>query len=199
MQALVWSDYICPWAYLGRDRTRLLRSLDVAVTPMPYELHPELPAGGRAIRPDGRMAKAYADIAALCTEVELPFATPRLVPNSRRALETAEVVRGRWPEAFDALDDALFSAHFVDGVDIGDPEVIDAIVAGVVASGASAVRTAVDSGAGAEAVSRSMALAHDHGVAATPAWLFEGELVVPGAQPRELFERIVSRLRARTR
>jgi len=36
VQALVWSDYICPWAYLGRDRTALLRSLGLDVMPMTY-------------------------------------------------------------------------------------------------------------------------------------------------------------------
>src|SRR3954469_21890874 len=49
MHATVWSDYICPWAYLGRDRTNLLRALGVTVMPQPYELHPELPPEGRTL------------------------------------------------------------------------------------------------------------------------------------------------------
>jgi predicted DsbA family dithiol-disulfide isomerase len=43
-----------------------------------------------------------------------------------------------------------------------------------------------------------MARAIDHGVAGTPAGLFGDDLVLLGAQPRELFTRIVNRLRART-
>jgi len=196
MHATVWSDYICPWAYLGRDRTALLRSLGVTVTSMPYELHPDIPAGGRRVRSEGRLAGVYAYIAEQCSEVGMPFRAPTLVPNSRRALETAEVVRQREPDRYAAVDDALFAGHFVDGVDIGEPDVIDGIV-GATGIDAAAIRALVDEGAGSAAVQASIVDAHDHGVAATPAWMFSEELVIPGAQPRELFERVVARLRAR--
>lgn len=196
MHAIVWSDYICPWAYLGRDRTDLLRSLHVTVTSMPYELHPEIPSDGRAVRPDGRLSRLYDDIARQCDEVGLAFRPPQHVPNSRHALETAAVVQAHAPEHFDAVDDALFAAHFVDGLDIGDRDVVDQVVAGAGAS-AHDIAALVDRGDGASAVASSMRTARDHGVAATPAWLFGDELVIPGAQPRELFERIVARLRAR--
>jgi len=199
VHAVVWSDYICPWAYLGRDRTALLRSLGVDVVSMPYELHPELPRDGRAIRPDGRTARVYDAIAAECAEVGLPFRSPGRVPNSRRALATAEVVRVHAPFEYHSLDAALFAAHFVDGRDIGDPSELDALVT-TTGLPAAEVRALVDRGEGDEAINASMVRARDNGVAATPAWLFgaggEG-LVLPGVQPRELYERIVSRLRAR--
>jgi predicted DsbA family dithiol-disulfide isomerase len=199
VQALVWSDYICPWAYLGRDRTDLLRSLGLDVVPMPYELHPEIPSEGRTHRPDGRLAQVYGGIAEECAAVGLPFRAPTRTPNSRQALSTAEVVRLHAPEQFSALDDALFRAHFVEGRDLGDAGVLDDIVTSVGLS-PDEVRAAVDSGEGEEAVRASMVRAHANGVAATPAWLFgaDGEgLVLPGVQPRELYERIVTRLRAR--
>ncbi len=42
-----------------------------------------------------------------------------------------------------------------------------------------------------------MALAREHGVAATPAWLVDGAFVIPGVQPAETIERWVTRLVAR--
>ena len=201
MQALVWSDYICPWAYLGRDRTALLRSLGVEVTTQPYELHPELPPEGRTARPDGRLARVYESIGEECADVGMPFRPPVLVPNSRRALETAEVVRAIAPEAFVALDAALFAAHFVEGRDIGDLDVLDALVSEAGAPAAD-VRARVDKGEGHAAVAASVSRAHDHGIAATPAWLFGSDgdgFVLPGVQPRELFERVVVRLSGRLR
>ena len=199
MHAVVWSDYICPWAYLGRDRTALLRSLGVAVVSMPYELHPDIPPQGRAVRPDGRMARVYAAIADECAEAGMVLRPPSHVPNSGRALATAEVTRAHDPTRFDAMDAALFAAHFVEGRDIGDPDVLDDIVEGA-GLPARDIRTLVDRGDGRQSVAASMTHAHDNGVAATPAWLFGADgdgLVLPGVQPRELYERIVTRLRAR--
>jgi len=43
VDAVVWSDYLCPWCYLGRDRTKLLGELGVNVVPQPFEVHPEYP------------------------------------------------------------------------------------------------------------------------------------------------------------
>src|SRR5262245_46393494 len=114
MLAVLWSDYICPWCYLGQDRTALLRSLGVTVTSRPFELHPEIPVGGMPLN------RRYSRIAAACAEADMPFNPPAFVPNSRRALMTAECVRLNAPDAFDALDRALFTAYFVDGRDIGE-------------------------------------------------------------------------------
>jgi predicted DsbA family dithiol-disulfide isomerase len=164
---------------------------------MPFELHPELPSQGRQVKPNGTLAAVYDAIGRECGAVGMPFRAPTHVPNSRRALETAEVVRRRWPDSFAALDDALFDAHFVTGNDIADPDVLAMLVNG---SGAPSrqVSAAVEAGEGRVAVTTSMVSAHELGIAATPAWLFVDSFVVPGVQPRELFERVVSRLRART-
>jgi len=197
MQVKVWSDYICPWCYLGRDRTALLRSLDVEVTQLPFELHPDLAPSGRPVKATGRLAAVYASIEQECDALSMPFRAPTHVPNSRRALETAELVRLRWPEAFTAVDDALFEAHFVRGLDIGDSDVLRTLMKDAGAP-ATEVSAALAAGDGLRAVDASIDAARELGIAATPAWLFGDSFVVPGVQPRELFERVVSRLRART-
>src|SRR6476620_3069120 len=197
MLVQVWSDYICPWCYLGRDRTALLRSLGVEVVQFPFELHPELPPGGRRVSPNGRLAAVHAVIAQECADVGMAFNPPTHVPNSRLALEVAEVVRRRWQDAFPAVDDALFEPHFVSGLDIGDADVVASLVDRAGAPVAD-VTASVDAGDGKRGVDTSIGRAHDHGIAATPAWWFENDFVIPGVQPREFFQRVVARLRART-
>jgi predicted DsbA family dithiol-disulfide isomerase len=195
--AVLWSDYLCPWCYLGRDSTATMEALDVTVTHLPFELHPDVPPSGRVVRPDGRLAALLAHIGAQCAEVGLPFRTPSRLPNTRRALESAEVVRTRWPEQFDAIDTALFESVFVTGEDIGDASVLDSVLE---RAGAPAVelRSAVDAGAGAQLVAAAMELARSHGVASTPTWVLDGALLIPGAQPRDVLTRWIESIRRRS-
>jgi len=134
----------------------------------------------------------YDRVAAECEAAGLPFRVPDRIPNTRRALETAEYVRVHEPDAFAALDASLFRAHFVDGLFLGDSDVIDALVSAAGAD-AGAARSAVESGALHDAVTASMSAAYDLGIAATPTWVIEGA-IVPGLQSRDFFGRVVRRL-----
>jgi len=170
----------------------------VVITALPFELHPRIPAQGLSLKDrwGARYAEAdsmYRRIEEECEAVGLPFRRPAWIPNTRRALETAECVRVRFPAAFDALDRSLFDAHFVEGRNIGDPAVLDSLVSAAGAD-ASAVRAAVDAGSLRLAVEESMAEAREHDVTGTPSWLLDGRLLIPGVLPRHLFERAVHRL-----
>ena len=197
MEAVVWSDYLCPWCYLGRDRTTLLEQLGVAVTPLPYDLHPELPAAGRRVSPTGRLAEVLARIGAECAAVGLPFTPPEHIPNTRLAQRAAEIVRADDLDGFTRLDAALFAAVFVEGVDIGDPERLADIVTRSGPDG-DAVVHAAQAGEGADAVRASMDAAHEVGVTGTPAWLLDGKLLIPGVQDRSTIEQWVTRMIARS-
>ena len=171
------------------------------ITALPFELHPEIPPEGVSLRErwGGRYAEAdlmYRRIADECEAAGLAFRRPEHVPNTRRALETAELVRRRWPAAFDAVDRALFTAHFVEGRSLGDPDVLDHVVDAAGADAAE-VRRAVDAGEAGAAVDASMAAAEQVGVTGTPAWLLDGRFLLPGAQPHDVIERVVSRLQER--
>ena len=137
-------------------------------------------------------------IGAECAELGMPFTKPTRTPNSRRALETAEVVRIHAPDAFDALDDALFRTHWVDAGDLGDRATLDALVTSAGAD-AAGIADLVAEGVGARVLAEAMADAREHGVTATPAWLVDDVLLIPGAQPREAIERWVTKLAARDR
>jgi len=183
VNAVVWSDYLCPWCYVGQDRTALLQSLDVEVTVLPYELHPEVPVGGRPLQ------VRYRAVAAECEAVGMPFRPPTVLPNTRRVLTTAEWVRrSTEPVVFEALHAALFRAYFAEGLDIGDPDVLNALV-----RGAGADPDAVDTAAGTAWLDESMAAAREAGVTGTPAWQLSTGFVIPGVQSREFYERIVAR------
>lgn len=193
MQALLWRDYLCPWCHLGRDRTALLTTLGVTVTVTAYELHPEIPAAGRPVRPDGRFAQVLGHIAAECAAVGLPFRAPSRIANTRLALETSEVVRAEHPEAFPTVDAAFYDAQWVHDLDLGDAAVIDALLADAGLDPVP-IGQAVARGDGDRALERSLAEARDHDVTGTPAWWVDGRLLIPGVQERDTLERWVGRL-----
>ena len=144
------------------------------------------------MRDGGRLAAVFDAIARECEEIGRPFAPPTRIPNTNRALRALEVVRVTAPDAHDALEEALYRATWVDGLAIDDPDVLDELVSRAGAPNEQA-RASLDSGGGSAELAASMAEAHRSGVAATPAWAF-GEFVLPGVQPRALYERIVSKL-----
>jgi predicted DsbA family dithiol-disulfide isomerase len=193
VEATCWTDYLCPWCYLGRHRSEVIEDLGVPVHHRPYELHPEIPPEGRPVRPDGRLGPTFDRIEAECAEIGRPFRRPTRMPNTRRALETAEVVRLEHPSAFTALDESLFRAHFAEGLPIDDRDLLDELVA---AAGAppEAVRDAVGRGVGWQAVDASMHDARAAGVTSTPSWLIGDAFLIPGAQEPETVRRWVSRL-----
>lgn len=198
MQAVLWNDYLCPWAYLGRDRTRLMRELGVEITQLPFELHPEVPPEGTEIRAGGRLSRVLDVIEAECRELGIPFNRPVRTPNTRHVLETTEVVRLHAPTAFTALDEALARAHWVDGLDLRDRDLVRDLVT---AAGADAalIHDLVSDGVGTTALRASMNQAREVGVTATPAWWVDDALLIPGAQPRDTVERWVRRLIERSR
>jgi predicted DsbA family dithiol-disulfide isomerase len=193
MVVTVWSDVICPWAYLGRDRSALMeQELGCTVVRRPYELHPELPAAARPIRADGRYARVLDHIAELCVADGIAFRRPTRTSNSRDALLAIEMVRSIDPDAVDRFEGVLFHAHFVEDQLPASPEVLrDAFVAVGIDP------TRLDDTARSAAVTalaKARGDAQESGVSATPSWLFPSGFVMPGAQSREQTRRWVSRI-----
>jgi predicted DsbA family dithiol-disulfide isomerase len=196
VEATCWSDYLCPWCYVGQARDRLFTELGVTVVHRPYELHPEIPAEGRRVRPDGRLSPTFDRVEEACAEAGLPFRRPERMPNTRVALETAEWVRVHHPHAFAAVHQGLFAAHFATGDPLDDQRVLDAIVAGAGAP-ADEVRAAVGRGDAAALVDASMAQARDAGVTSTPSWVLGDGFVIPGALDASTIRRWLEKVVAR--
>ncbi|HEX4979301.1 MAG TPA: DsbA family protein [Acidimicrobiales bacterium] len=194
MHATVWSDYLCPWCYAGLDRTRRLEALGVEVTVRPFELHPDVPPAGWPM--EGRGRRLYERVGAECEAAGLAFRRPSRLPNTRRALATSEWVRRNAAAAHPVLHRSLFAAVFVDASPIDDPGVLDSLVDAAGAD-ADACRSAVESGEMDDVLDASREAAFDAGATGAPSWLLDGRLLIAGLQEPGVYERSVSRLRAR--
>ncbi len=183
---------------MGLDRSKLLQDLGVTVVTLPLEIHPEIPVGGLSLadRWGTRYAEAvqmYERIERECEAAGLPFNRPARVPNTRRALATAEWARLRAPEVAGALVRALFEAHFVDNRRLDDAEVVDELVASA-GGDATEARRAVEDGELDEPLAAAHAAAAHLGIGGTPTWLVDGRVLVPGVMARDAFRSVVSQL-----
>jgi predicted DsbA family dithiol-disulfide isomerase len=103
----------------------------------------------------------------------------------------AELARERG--AFEALHARLFDAYWARARDIGDPAVL--IEEGTsVGLEESDVVEALGNPSYLDRLEQETRTAIELGAGGVPAWVIDRRLLVPGAQPEEVFERVFERL-----
>lgn len=139
-----------------------------------------------------RYGTAFHDrLSSLFTAEGLPFTPASKVPNSRRALVLAELARDRGLHP--ALHPQLFDAYWSRGADLGDVGVLvdEGLAVGLEEE---EIRGALDDPGYLERIEAGTDAAAQLGAGGVPAWLVDQRLLVPGAQPHEVFDRVLERL-----
>jgi predicted DsbA family dithiol-disulfide isomerase len=197
MEATAWSDYCCPWAYVGVDRTRHIAGLAVNVTTLPFELHPEWSVEGIAVRAAGRFGDTLSMLSDLAGEVDMVLNVPSRLPSTRLALMTMEVVRDEAPHRWWAAHEALFGAVWIEGRNLADPvELADLLDHCGIEHSEAIVAAGVEGTMNARVMAAKEA-AYDAGATGTPSWWLDDRLLVPGLHTRDQMTNWVERLRAR--
>ncbi len=122
----------------------------------------------------------------------LPVAhTIERVPNSRGALMLGELARERG--VFDVLHPRLFDAYWGHGRDIGDEQVLveEGSAAGLAET---EIIEVLRDGRHLPQIEDSTRQAIAIGAGGVPAWMIDGRVLVPGAQPHEVFDQVLRRL-----
>ena len=171
----------------------LQRRYGAEVNWYPFDLHPEYPPEGVS-RSDieARYPQGFADrVRSLIEGAGFDYARPEVSPNSMGSLQVAELARDRG--RFHQLHPKLFHAYWSEGRNIGDRQELIAIGA---AAGLDAPEIAdtLDDGRYRERIENSTRTAREVGVDGVPAWVIDHSLLVPGAQPHEVFEEALRRL-----
>lgn len=193
IQIDVISDTICPWCFIGKRRLEKALSqrpdIPVDVRWRPFQLDSTIPPAGidrqsyldrKFGGPDGARA-VYARIEEAGAAEGIPFAFNRIsrTPNT---VDSHRLIR--WAATAGVQHDvveALFTAYFLAGLDIGDSGVLTQI-----AAAAGMDETMVDellrSAADVDLVEKEVALAHQLGVSGVPCFVFANRRAVMGAQ-----------------
>lgn len=209
----VVSDVVCPWCYIGKrrleDALAQLRAADpdlpVQVRWHPFQLNPDLPPEGKDRRHyleqkfggPARAKEIYARIAAAGATVGIPFAFDAIErqPNTLDAHRLLAWAQSRHEGDADVLVELLFKAYFIDGLYLGDHEVL---VARAEAAGydAADARAFLASGALVSDTAGADRRAREMGVSGVPFFIFDGKTAVSGAQEAAILLDAIRQARA---
>lgn len=194
----VVSDAICPWCWIGkRQLERALavlagRGLQFAVSWQPFQLNPDMPAGGldrgeyraqkfgsgaRSQEADARVAEAGAAVG-LAFRHDLMRRTPNTV-DAHRVIRMA----GRHGVQ-DAVVEALFRGYFTEGADIGDHATLVSL-AGAAGLDPAGVAAMLASDLDRQEVLEEDLTARRSGLDGVPAFLMGRYVLFTGAVPAD--------------
>ena len=202
MQVHVWSDFACPYCYIGQHNLhQALASLTPAeqghieVVHRSFELAPEAEVNNPQSKYEqlsekygvtieraqamARQAMSMAESVGLRMDYDKVIMTNTFAAHQLAHLAAAE---GKG----DAMQTALFEAHFVEGRHIGDPAVLHTLAA---AQGLAVdqVATALATQAYAAAVREDEAMAQRLQISGVPFVVLANRYGVSGAQSAEYF------------
>lgn len=129
LKVTVYSDYICPFCYVGHHRLQRLRdSYDLKINWCFLEIHPETSAQGEPIDsldyPAETWSKMMSSLERVACEESIPLAKISFITSSRDALLLSEAAKELGREIFYDLHEKLFTAYFVDAVNIGNRDIL---------------------------------------------------------------------------
>jgi len=201
----ILSDPICPWCYIGKtylDQALTARGENPFVIEWhPFQLNPDMPAEGMDRRAylEGKFGgkegavRAYAPVVerAEAAGLSIDFEGMKRTPNT---LDAHRLIHwaGIEQKQLDVVD-ALFAAYFVEGRDIGAHDVL-ADIADAVGMDAAVVLKLLASDADREDIQNRDKHSREMGVNSVPTFIVASQHAVPGAQPPELWTKVMDEL-----
>lgn len=201
----VVSDIVCPWCYIGhrrlRDTLERLPEIETAIDWRPYQLHPYIPRNGvsfdehyrRKFGSNAEMLRARVQQVGESVGIDFHFDLIERVPNT---LAAHTVVH--WAEegeARSAVVERFFEGYFLEGQDVGDPEVLATL-----ASDAGLDRTEVAERLGRDDDRERVAAEADanrrSGITGVPFFLIGDRYPIVGAQTPETMASVIERVLA---
>ncbi|MEU4716875.1 DsbA family oxidoreductase [Micromonospora purpureochromogenes] len=194
MEIEIYADVVCPWCWIGKRRLeQALASYggDVTVRYRPFQLDPtpvteskplvEAMAakfGGRE-----RAEAMFAQVTQVAAGVGLDMRFDRAVQAN--TFEAHRLIRYATERGLaEEMVEALYAAHFTDGVDLGSRDALVEL-AGKVGLDETEVRDHLDSPVGRREVAADLTAAQQLGVSSVPTFVLAGKYAVTGAQEPE--------------
>ncbi|MBI2514054.1 MAG: DsbA family oxidoreductase [Opitutae bacterium] len=199
----VVSDFACPWCFIGSRRLAAVLDARSAtgggaqVRYHPFQLNADTPAEGADLRDylreryGAEPQEMFARVEAAAREagIALDFEKVRRMPNTLSAHILVAAVQDSAAQR--AFVDAIFSAYFLAGRDIGDPAVLAELAAphGLRAEQVGVLLANDGLRQRVRELAESMTA---QGITGVPFFIFDQKLALSGAQPAEVFQRAIA-------
>ena len=219
VQIEIYADVVCPWSYLGKRRLEVA----LAGSPLgpeailrwrPFQLDPDAPRTSqplmtwlaRRLGGPGNARAAADEVIRIGSAEGLTFDYDRAVIgntfDAHRLLWFADqpeaVFFGATADTQPELVEALHRAHFADGLDLTDHDVLVALAAGVDLD-PDRVAALLSSREGTADVRGHLARAYDLGITSVPTFVFAGTYAVTGAQDARAMTSVLAEVARRER
>ena len=194
--ATVFTDYICPFCYVGDVRLdRLREDYDLKINWCFLEIHPETPAEGMSTDelgyPDSRWQTMMDNLSRLAAEEGITFQPHTFTTNSHKSLLLAEAAKSAGTDVFYALHRRLFEAFFSEGLNIGDEKVLTQL-ARTAGMSDEQIDAAWHDDRYEERLQLYLGAAHELNVRATPTIFFGEQQRIDGALPLAVFRKLAA-------
>ena len=196
LKLLMFSDFICPFCYIGFETVRRLQpEFGFELDWRGFQIHPEWPSAGmpaseyrRGMDPETRRLM-WARVAALGETVGLEMKSPDLLANSRMALEAAEFAKECGKA--EIFEERIFRAYFNEKLNIGSPGILGELAADVGLE-PNELTLALESNRYGSRLDANSSAAHERGVDGVPTF-FVGDYPLVGSQSEQVMRQILQR------
>jgi predicted DsbA family dithiol-disulfide isomerase len=191
----VFSDYICPWCYVGQGVVEKLKEeYQVDVEWRPFYLRPDTPEEGMDL-PDyilrARAGGSEERLEQLAAMHGMKFVSTQRIYNTRLAHEATEYARehGKANE----FHKVVFRKVYAEGQDPSNWEVLREAAREVGLDGVE-MQTQVEAEKYTAEVAGQVQEAYQLGVSGVPTYVINDKYALVGAQPYEVFKRALTQI-----
>ena len=195
LKVTVFSDYICPFCYIGFYRIEQLKeNYDLEIEWRPFEIHPETPKEGTELKnlpfPKEYLDMMKANIIKLADDVGISLKLSDKLPNSRLALYLSEFARKNGK--FDDFHKLVFDSYWKDGKDLGDQALLLGL-AEMVGLNRNDILDYINSEEPKSELTKSLKDLKQYGINGVPTFII-GDKIVVGAQPYDVFQKVIENI-----
>lgn len=196
LEVVVYSDYVCPFCYIGYHRIEKLKEqYDLDIEWKPFELHPETPKEGFPIEKLPFPREAFeiflANVKKLADEDGLTIRSGGIMSNSRLALYISEYARKKG--LFNQFHEIIMKKYWIEGKDIGNLSLLLELAESI-GLNRDEILKFIETDEPAKILKVAMAELQNYMINGVPTFIIGDSKIVIGAQPYEYFERVINQV-----